>query len=65
MKVFGTETLDEPTKAKRRWTGAFNVPDKDQEDTKQIIKEFENYINPRKNIIYERFLFYSRYQKEN
>lgn len=35
-----------------------------QKDVDKIKKAFGEYINPRKNVIYERFLFYNRNQKE-
>ncbi|KAJ8888505.1 hypothetical protein PR048_007996 [Dryococelus australis] len=42
----------------------FNLPDEARNDYKEVIKAFENYIRPRRNVPYERFLLYSRKQKE-
>lgn len=43
----------------------FNLAEEDKKDVEKIKKAFEEYIDPRKNVIYERYLFYSRNQKEN
>ena len=36
----------------------------DQQDPVKIVDAFDKYISPRKNIIYDRYLFYSRNQAE-
>lgn len=42
----------------------FGLDTTQQNDPKQIKLAFENYIKPRKNVIYERFIFYSRKQSD-
>ncbi|KAJ8873163.1 hypothetical protein PR048_026780 [Dryococelus australis] len=42
----------------------FNLLDEARNDYKEVIKAFENYIRPTRNVPYERFLLYSRKQKE-
>lgn len=42
----------------------FSLSKEDQKDEKKIIDAFEDYIKPRKNVIYDRYLFYSRNQVE-
>lgn len=42
----------------------FGLPVEKQRSVQEIIKAFDAYIIPRKNVIYERFLFYNRNQKE-
>lgn len=42
----------------------FDLQENQEKDVDAIIKAFDDYINPRRNIIYERFLFYNRNQKE-
>ena len=36
----------------------------DREDYTVVLRKFEEYCRPRKNVIYERFRFWSRWQKE-
>ncbi|KAK9746924.1 hypothetical protein QE152_g5733 [Popillia japonica] len=43
----------------------FNLTADEKKDIDKIINAFENYIQPRKNIIYDRYVFYNRNQKEN
>lgn len=42
----------------------FELSDNDLKDPDKIIQAFENYIKPRQNIIYERYVFYNRNQQE-
>lgn len=41
----------------------FSLVDNDKKDYKKVIEEFEKYMNPKKNLIYERFRFYNRKQE--
>jgi hypothetical protein len=42
----------------------FNVSAADQKLLLKIKEAFESYLTPRKNVIYERFIFYNRKQEE-
>lgn len=41
----------------------FKLSETDRKDVNKIKKAFEDHIKPRRNVIYERFLFYSRKQQ--
>lgn len=43
----------------------FNLSDGDKSDYEKVIKQFEEYADPKKNIVMERFHFNSRDQQEN
>lgn len=43
----------------------FDMADEDKKEVAKVMKAFEDYCNPRKNIVYERYVFYSRNQGEN
>lgn len=43
---------------------SFNLTEEQMSDDTALINAFEDYVKPRKNVIYERFLFYNRHQKE-
>ena len=62
LHVIGTEAV----KVYNGFTWAAAVgdnPAEDKEDPKQILKKFEDYCTPRKNITYERHLFNRRTQQ--
>lgn len=42
----------------------FKMSDEDKKKFNKVIDQFESYMNPKKNILYERFLFYNRSQEE-
>lgn len=41
-----------------------NLNDEHRKDYAHVLDAFEKYCTPRKNVVYERFVFYSRNQKE-
>lgn len=43
----------------------FNLNEEDEKKPEIIIKAFDDYVNPRRNVIFERFIFHQRIQKEN
>ncbi|XP_018359748.1 PREDICTED: uncharacterized protein K02A2.6-like [Trachymyrmex cornetzi] len=43
----------------------FNLSEADQKKYDVVVKKFDEYFLPKKNIIYERFLFYKRIQEPN
>jgi hypothetical protein len=43
----------------------FTLTNEDQKDYENVITAFKDYCNPRKNIIYQRYLFYIRDQKDH
>lgn len=43
----------------------FTLTADDKKNLKKVMDAFETYCNPRKNIVYERFIFYNRKQAEN
>jgi hypothetical protein len=43
----------------------FKLSDEDQKKYDLIVKRFDEYLLPKKNVIYERFLFYKRVQEPN
>ena len=49
----------EATKVFKTW----NLSATERKDIKGVIERFDNYCNPRKNIPFERYLFYSRQQE--
>lgn len=56
LNLIGEEALD--------LFNTFNLSMEHQKDVGKIIEAFEDYIKPRKNIIYDRYLFYNRNQVE-
>ncbi|XP_011688911.1 PREDICTED: uncharacterized protein LOC105450661 [Wasmannia auropunctata] len=43
----------------------FNLSEEDQKKYEAVVKKFDEYLLPKKNIVYERFLFYKRVQEPN
>lgn len=43
---------------------SFNLSDKDREDCDKIMEAFDHFCNPKKNIVFERFKFNQRNQKQ-
>jgi hypothetical protein len=43
----------------------FNVSAADQKLLLKIKEAFKSYLKPRKNVIYDRFIFYNRKQEEH
>lgn len=41
-----------------------DIKDEDKEKFDEVLKAYEKYCTPKKNIVYERFVFYTRKQKE-
>ncbi|XP_055910817.1 uncharacterized protein K02A2.6-like [Eupeodes corollae] len=42
----------------------FNMTEADRKVPTKVVEQFEKYCNPRTNIVYERYVFYKRAQKE-
>lgn len=40
----------------------FDLSDADKKSYEKVIKSYEDYCTPKKNVVYERFLFYTRNQ---
>lgn len=43
----------------------FKLSEENQKKYEVVVKKFDEYLLPKKNIIYERFLFYKRVQESN
>jgi hypothetical protein len=43
---------------------SLNLSDQDNQNYEKVIEEFEKYVTPKKNEVYERFVFYCRKQEQ-
>jgi hypothetical protein len=43
---------------------SLDLSDQDNQNYEKVIEEFEKYVTPKKNEVYERFVFYSRKQEQ-
>lgn len=41
------------------------LTEEDKKNHKKVVDEFEKYTNPRKNVVYERFKFFSKKQEQD
>lgn len=57
LNIIGEEALD--------LYNTFQLESEEGKDIEKVLKKFENYCNPKKNILHSRFMFYNRKQQEN